>query len=146
MIHGHVNYIAILTAAIAGMAIGFVWFSPALFGNLWMRIIGADKLTREELGRRQQEVKPYFAVMFIGTLISSAVLAKLITWTGAISLLGGGLRVAVWVWIGFALPYALGEAIFGGRDKDLLWPTFFVQAGHRLVALLVMGAILGVWR
>jgi len=143
--HGHVNYIAVLVAAIIAMIIGVAWFSRALFGTLWMRIIGADKLTREDLDRMQQEVKPLFAVMFIGTLFSAAVLARFIAWTSLESM-GGGLQVAFWAWIGFAVPYALGEAIFGGKDKDLLWPTFFVQAGHRLISLLAMGAIIGVWR
>ncbi len=47
--------------------------------------------------------------------------------------------------LGFAVPCALGEGIFGGRGKKLIWPTILVQSGHRLVALLATGAILGAW-
>jgi hypothetical protein len=35
-----VNYLAVLLAAAATMIIGFLWYSPILFGNVWMKQIG----------------------------------------------------------------------------------------------------------
>ena len=31
------NFLAILVAAIAPLVLGFLWYNPKLFGNVWMR-------------------------------------------------------------------------------------------------------------
>lgn len=144
MIHGHVNYFAVLTAAIVSVVIGFVWYSRPVFGTLWWRIIGYDKLTKAEIEKMQKEIAPYFAVIFIASFIGAAVLARFIAWLG-MATLGGGLRVAFWAWLGFVFPLTLGNALFGGKDKSLIWPMFLVQAVHELFVLLAAGAILGAW-
>jgi uncharacterized protein DUF1761 len=144
MMQGHVNYLAVLAAAVASMVIGFVWYSLPAFGSLWMRIIGKDKLSKAEAEQMQKDTKPYFAYMFIAAFMGAAVLARFIAWFG-VTTLGGGLHIGFLAWLGFAVPIALGNALFSGRDKSLVWPMFFVQAGHELAGLLVTGAILGVW-
>lgn len=45
---GSLNYLAILLAAAAKFVIGGIWFSPILFGDLWLKETG---LKKEELGR-----------------------------------------------------------------------------------------------
>ena len=35
-----VNYIAIVIAAVAAMAIGFLWYSPMILGKQWMQLKG----------------------------------------------------------------------------------------------------------
>ena len=37
---------AIIVAAVAGMAIGALWYSPILFGNAWLKAIGGGWPTR----------------------------------------------------------------------------------------------------
>jgi len=145
MINGHVNYIAVLVAAIASMGIGFAWFSKSLFGNLWMKIIGQDGLDKLAVEQMQKAVKPYFIVTFLATLITSAVLARIIVWLGLTST-GGGISTGFWIWLGFALPYAFTDAVFSGKDKSRMWPLFLIQAGYRFVNLLIAGAILGTWQ
>jgi len=34
-----INYLAVLVAAIASMALGFLWYGP-LFGNQWKKLMG----------------------------------------------------------------------------------------------------------
>jgi hypothetical protein len=92
----------------------------------------------------QEEIRPYFVVIFIASFIGAAVLARFIVWLG-MATLGGGLRVAFWAWLGFVFPLTLGNALFGGKGKDLILPTLFVQTVHELFVLLASGAILGAW-
>jgi len=33
----HLNWLAILVAAISTMVVGFLWYSPLLFAKAWMR-------------------------------------------------------------------------------------------------------------
>jgi Protein of unknown function (DUF1761) len=144
MTYPHVNYLAVFAASVASMVIGLAWYSRPLFGNLWARIIGKDKVSQAEAEQMQKEMQPYFALVYIAAFIGAAVLARFMAWLGAATV-GGGLRIAFLAWLGFTLPVTLGTALFSGKDRKLVWPMFLVQAGHELVALLVSGAILGAW-
>ena len=37
-----VNLWAVLVSALATMVVGFVWYSPVLFANSWMKLMGYD--------------------------------------------------------------------------------------------------------
>ncbi len=43
-----VNYLAVLVSSVVGMGIGALWYSPLLFGKLWMRWNGMDARQLEE--------------------------------------------------------------------------------------------------
>src|SRR5437773_10947521 len=38
----HVNYLAVLAAAVAVFVLGWLWYSPLLFYKAWMRLRGMD--------------------------------------------------------------------------------------------------------
>src|SRR5438128_10661363 len=38
----HVNYVAVLVAAVAVFVLGWLWYSPLLFFKPWMRLRGMD--------------------------------------------------------------------------------------------------------
>jgi Na+/proline symporter len=145
MMHAHVNYPAVLAAAIAAMIVGFVWYSQALFGRMWMKIIGKENLGADEQEQMKKDVRPHFLIMFFGTLIGAFVFALFIRWLHAYTAFQG-MQVGFWAWLAFIFPVTLGTALFSGKDMDLVWPLFLVQAGHSLAGMLVMGAILGAWR
>src|SRR2546425_1930911 len=42
-----VNYLAIVVAAVVALVIGFIWYSPPVFGNRWMAYLGT---TQAQLG------------------------------------------------------------------------------------------------
>ena len=142
--NGQVNYLAVLAAAVAAMAVGFARYLPGVFGKQWLRIIGADKLSDEERRKRQKGMGPTFSLMFAATFIGAAVLAWFIAWLDA-GTLAGGIRVGFFAWLGFVVPVVTGDTLFSGRDGALEMPLFLIQAGHHLLALLVMGAVLGAW-
>lgn len=39
----HVNFLAVLVAALIPMIMGFVWYNPKVFGNAWMKAAGVDE-------------------------------------------------------------------------------------------------------
>jgi hypothetical protein len=125
------NYTAILTAAVAGFAMGFVWYS--IFENMWMRALGKSK---EELKPRPQP----FIVSIISSLVMAYVLAGLIGHLGELSLMRGMISAA-FIWAGFvATAIAVSYAFQGAR-----WSLILIDSGHWLLVLLVMGAIIGWW-
>jgi hypothetical protein len=42
-----VNYLAVVVAEVVALVIGFVWYSPRVFGNRWMAYLGT---TQAQLG------------------------------------------------------------------------------------------------
>ena len=128
-----VNYWAILVGAISNMIVGSVWYSKALFAEQWMKALGKKK---EELGSPQTAM----VVMFIGALVQSYILAHFIAFAGEKTPVGGA-KIAFWAWLGFVAVVQLGGSLFEGRPMKL----FKINVGYSLVALLIMGAILGAW-
>lgn len=129
-----VNWIAIIVAIVANMVIGAAWF--AMFASPWMAGVGK---TREEI-EQDQDWRPY-GVAILNSFLMAFVLANVIAWTGATGLVGG-LVTGLIMWVGFTgFTFAVNHA-FEGRSL-LLW---LINSGTFLVGLMVMGAILGVWR
>lgn len=123
------NYLAILIAAVAGVATGFVWY--AIFGRAWLRALGK---TEQELGFRALP----FAVSVAASFIMAYVLAGLIGHLGEPTLMRGMISGA-FVWAGFVVTsMAVAYAFQGAR-----WSLILIDTGHWLLVLLVMGAIIG---
>jgi hypothetical protein len=123
------NYSAVLIAALAGFATGFVWY--AIFGNIWMRALGK---TKEQLKPRPQP----FIVSIIALPVMAYVLAGLIGHMGELTLVRGMISAA-FVWVGFVVTTtAVAYAFQGAR-----WSLIAIDTGHWLLVLLVMGAIIG---
>lgn len=40
----NINWLPVLVAAIANMAIGGFWYSPVLFAKQWMKLVGASAI------------------------------------------------------------------------------------------------------
>ncbi len=139
----HINYVAVLVAGMAAWIVGAVWYS-ALFGKAWMKIMGADKLDKAAIEQMRKDGMTYMAVIFLASLLGAYVLARFIGWLGMTTAVGG-MRVAFLAWLGFAVPESLGDAMFSGKDRSLVWPMAGIRIGHYLVGFLVMGAIIGAW-
>ncbi len=136
----YVNILAVLVAAVASMVVGSIWYGP-LFGKAFMSAMGADKWSPEERQAKMGKAMTMtYVVQFIASVVMFYVLAWVINGLGQGSLMGG-LKAALWVWIGFIIPVKLGDALWGGK-RTLFW----LGIGNMLVTLLVAGAILGAWR
>lgn len=125
------NWTGIILAAIAQMVVGFLWYGP-LFGKTWMSMMGINTagMSREGMGRM-------YTIQFVGSLITAAVLAKLVGMMGATTL-GAGVQAGFWVWLGFVATVTLGSVLYERRS----WNLYVLNNGYQLVSLAIMGAIL----
>jgi Protein of unknown function (DUF1761) len=131
-----VSWLGIFLAAVSAMIIGAVWYSPALFGKAWMHAIG---LSEAEMKKRMPSAMGSLVVV---SLVTAYVLDHFINYAHlftSASWLDSGLSTAVWIWFGFGLTTIVAHGAFEPRDRKVL----LINAGNRLVTLLVMGAILG---
>lgn len=49
-----INLWSVLTAAVATMVLGFLWYSPLLFAKPWMILMGYDPEDKEKLAEMQR--------------------------------------------------------------------------------------------
>ena len=128
-----INWMAILVAGISAFVLGGVWYSPALFGNAWMK---ENKLTVEDVKRGNKG--RIFGWSFILSLVMSANLGMFLNAPG-INLSQGllyGFLTGIWIFCGIAI-----VALFEHKSARYI----FINGGYMLLGLTLMGAIIGVW-
>ncbi len=134
-----VNYLAVIVAALVPMVVGFVWYSPMLFGNLWMKESGmtaADMSAAKKSGMQMT-----YLIALLGTLVMSYVLEHFVKYL-AIDTLGLALSLAFWIWLGFVATTLLDNVLWNKKS----WTYYAVGAGYKLVGLILMTIILAIWQ
>jgi hypothetical protein len=128
---GPVNWFTVGASVLVSFLIGGLWYSPLLFVNTWLRIVGVDR----------QVFNAGLPRALLGDLFSAVAIAlalnQVIRWSGAIGV-GGGLLVAFIVWVGFVTTILFPQVTYEHRP----FAFFAISAGYRLVVFLAMGAIL----
>ena len=131
----HVNWLAVIVAAVSMFALGGLWYSPVLFGRAWM---SANGLTEAEIAKGN--MAKIFGFSFVFSLLMSANLAMFLAepkTTAAWGATAGFLAGFGWVGLGIAI-----IALFERRS----WKYIFINAGYMTAAFVLMGLILGAWR
>lgn len=132
-----INIWATLVAAVISMGLGALWYSPILFGNLWMKTQG---ITAEDMEEMSKGMVGAYLLMFIGAVVMSFVLGHMVDYTGSNSIVTG-VTTGFWLWLGFVAPVTLQSKIF--EDKPCtLW---LLNNAYNLAGLCLMGAVLAVW-
>ena len=126
------NFRSIVVAAMATFAFSLFWYSPFVFGGVWVDAKGADATA----------MAPWkFFVAPLRELITAWLLAWLIVrlgiahWKGAASL-------GLVLWLAFYVVQLSGAVIFDGMPVAL----GVVHAGDWLGKMLLIALILSTWR
>ena len=127
-----INFLGVGVAAIAAFVASGLWYSPLLFGNLYMSVRGAEPGVMSpaeiliELGR---------------TLVVAYVFAHLVVrlgvrdWRGAV-------RFGLLVWIGFPVMILLGSVAHENVSLQLA----AIHAGDWLVKVVILSVVPSLWR
>lgn len=129
------NWSAIIVCVIVGQAFLTLWFL-VLFGEPWAKAYGAaDKKAHAK------EVPGYtYAIGLVCMIVLTIGLAGLQRGL-AVASLGDGLELGLFVAISFCVATALPGYAFLRR-----WSAFFLAIGAQAVLILIVSAILSVWR
>jgi hypothetical protein len=132
------NYTAIIVASFLQFVVGAIWYS-ALFGNLWGKIHGFDKFSKEEQQKMMKGMAPFYAIQFFVTLVTTCVLALM---TAGLPLEWNRFGIAGFFWLGFVVPTQVSAVIFGGTEGKWIVKKIAVMAGASLACLLVAAGVL----
>jgi len=128
-----VNYLAVVVAAAAAVAIGIVYYGLAGLGDRLARLMGSTPVGR-----------PGPAQLVIGvvvSLVNAWVLALLSLNLGAASITDG-IMIGVLAWLGFMATLSGAQVAFQGRP----WNAWLITNVHDVVVQVVMAAIVTLWR
>ena len=132
---GAVNWIAVIVAAIASMALGFVWYMT--LGNQWVTALGK---TREQVMASGNQATP-FIISFVMQLVMAYGLALFVPkLTGATSV-ANGLVAGLLVWLAFVIT----SMIINHRYQGSKWSLTLIDGGYLLGVLLVQGVVIGLF-
>lgn len=140
----HLNYLAVLVAAIVNHAIGFMWYGP-LFGKQWISLMNFDKKKIAEAQKKGMKgMWKTILASFIASLAIAWVLAHSIVFAKAylgISAVAAGIMTGFMTWLGFLATTQLNIVLWEGKPLKL----YFLNTLYYFVSLIVMGMILAVW-
>ncbi len=129
MLHGEVNALAVLAAAVATMVVGAIWYGP-LFGKAWMKARG---YTAEKLEGMKQGMGKAYGISFVCYLVMGVVMSLLIAATGWRGV-AGGIHTGLLCWLGFAATIGLTAHLFSDRKPA----AYLLDTGYQLVYMVVI--------
>jgi len=130
-----INYLAVFVAALSTFVLGGLWYSPLLFGKVWMRVNNFSESDVATFSKARM-----FGWSFIFALIMSLNLAMFLAAPG--TNLTWGMAAGALTGVGWV---AMAIAIIGVFENRS-WAYILINGGYMIVAFVLMGAILGVWR
>lgn len=131
---GGINWIAVLAAAVAIYAIGFVIYGLLIPEETWMAWTG---MTEEQKSVAMSRM-PFSVVMPILTAVFMALVFR---WAG-VATAAKGAQLAILVALASAIPTMLYGWVYGGISTDMT----AVDSAHLMLGHVVAGAIIGGWK
>ena len=141
---GDLNWLAILVAGISSFVVGGIWYSPGLFGKAWMK---DNNFTEEDIKKGNKGKIFGWTLIFsllmavnLGMFLSdppadcpaNCITRADITW-GAMA----GFLAGIWTFCAIAI-----HSLFELKS----WRLILINGFYSIVALTLMGAIIGMWR
>src|SRR5882672_6766347 len=134
-----IKYPAVIVATLVHYLLGGLWYSPLLFGNKFLEIIGWTPQQVEQI--QAKGTAKELAIAFVTSLVLVYILAHFVQYTKATTAMAG-VQTAFWLWLGFIVTTQAATVIFEQRPAGL----YLLNIGYQLVGCALAGAILAVWR
>lgn len=130
------NMVAVLVCTGISLILGFLWYTPVLFGRPWMKAVG---LKKDDI-KPKDMIKGYL-INLAAAFIQTLVMAILIVNTGTKGIIQG-LYIGMAVGAGIVATTIFTNDAYEGRPLSLS----LINGGYRLVYFIIIGGILGTWQ
>lgn len=130
------NYLALVVVVLVNMLVGALWYSPLLFGNIWLRLIGkkAEEISKEDANKSMS-----FAI--IPALVSAVGLALLVEIASATTIFDA-LILGTLSSVFFSGMSMLNLVFFEDRSLKLT----VLNAGYSFASWNIGAVILTLWK
>ena len=156
------NFYSLLTASLASLLIGFVWYNPKVFGTIWIRESGIKFDPDNKPNRLKMLLIHFICAFFMAVILQFLVIHQ----TAVVSLIGGDAKKGLPSFTAFMADYGTNFRTFKhGALHGTLTGLFFVMplfgitalyegrgfkyvlvaAGYWVISLAVMGGIICAW-
>lgn len=133
---GGINWLAVLAAAAAFYAVGFVIYGLIIPEEWWMAAEGISAEEMEAVG----DSRMWFGVLM--PLATATFMAVLFKWAGGVTGASRGAQWGMVVALASAVPTAWYGWVYGVGPADVQ----LCDTAHLLLGHIVAGAVLGAWR
>ena len=134
-----INHLAVWVAAIVNWLIGGLWYSPVLFGNKFIQLMGWNEQELAKIAAESHMIE--LIVAFVISILVAYVLAYLISRTNSQSL-AGGVKIGLLTSLCLVAAVNLESIMFEFRKPGL----FIINNSYHVAGFAVMGAIIGAWK
>lgn len=128
----HINYVAIVVAALVQWLLGIFWYL-VVFRKSWRKLVGIPD------GEKPKNGIFALASGLVACLLLSFIMGHIFTMTG-VRLSSDGFSLGVACWLGFMAPPLFAEHVLEGRRANL----FVINAAYWLMAMALGSAVLAV--
>jgi len=129
-----INIIAVFIIAGIYFVLGWLWYSPVLFGKMWMNSINKKP---EDLQMGAKEIIGSIVISIIMPMFF-AILLELVDNYNIIT----GILISLIIWVGFVAPFELYAVFYVGKS----FKTYLIDIFYHLAGLLIAGIILSLWQ
>src|SRR5207245_9157783 len=133
----HVNYLAVLVAALAVFVLGWLWYSPLLLFKPWMGLRGMDPVAAMAGGKMPAGK---LLIELARCVVLAYVIARFVALLGVSSWMGA-LHFGLFLWIGFPVILLTGSVLW----ENVLWQVAAIHPGDCRVKVVVIPNIVGAW-
>lgn len=158
------NIWAVVVATFVTLIIGFIWYSPKVFGTIWMKESGMT----EEKAKQSNMLKVFGLTIVYSFMMAFMMTALTIHQMGALGMIGGPdfIATAKPSFTAFMADYgtefrtykhgalhgfmsglflALPITAVNGLFEQKSWKYMLINAGYWIVCMTIMGAIVCRW-
>ena len=128
-----VNWLAVIVAMVASMALGAAWYM--ILAKPWMAAVGK---TREEL--QPNDPSPYIWSVVVQLVMAYFVALLTPLLFGSTNVVNGAL-CGLHAWAGFVIT----SMILNHRYQDAKWSLTVIDGGYLLGVLVVQGIVIGLF-
>jgi hypothetical protein len=135
MLLGSVNWLAIVVAMIASMALGFAWYMG--LAKQWVAALGRTEASGQAMGNSptpfiwsalMQLVMAYFLALLTPKVLGATTIAN-------------AMQLGFFLWLGFIIT----SMIINHRYQQSKWSLTAIDGGYMLGVLLVQGLVIGLF-
>jgi len=128
-----INFLPVIIAAVVSFVLGWLWYSPFLFGKIWL----------EEMKMKEEDCKSKNKVIALGgtfllTLVAAFILSSFVEIAGAEGAISGAI-IGILAGAGFVATSIATHYLFEPKSMKL----FLINAGHYTACYAAMGTVLG---